>query len=100
MEKMIRRGGGYTYVFETEIDAGETVIVDIPDASADKRGITEIAWQSDSDDVKLYGTLSSDPENTELWDEITAGDDINKAVTALKFTATENADVILRVVME
>ncbi len=74
----------FNYVFERELSANETVIVEVPSVTPDKRGVSDIGWQTNGDAV-LYGTLSSKPEtSTALWQEIQNNDEINKTVSAIK----------------
>ena len=85
MEKFSRVTNGFNFVYEKELEAGETVILDMPVVSANKRGINDIGWQTDSDDVILFGTLSSNPESdTALWQLIERDYEVNKTLSAIK----------------
>ena len=76
---------GYNYLFEKALAANETVIVKMPTVSPNKRDVTDIGCQTSSGTIKVYGTLSSDPEAVgALWQEILTGEVINKTVYALK----------------
>lgn len=90
---------GFNYVFEKKLAAGETAIVKMPPISPNKRGFNDIGWQTDGN-ITLYGTLSSQPEKTELWQEIKPFDEVNKTVSALKVTNLgEECTVIIRALM-
>lgn len=85
MEKFSRVTNGFNFVYEKELEAGETVILDMPVVSANKRGINDIGWQTDSDDVILFGTLSSNPESdAALWQLIERDYEVNKTLSAIK----------------
>ncbi len=76
---------GFSYVLDEIIGAGKTEIVKIPRVSPNKRGINDIGWQAERDDVKLYGTLCQNPNKANtLWQEILPRDEINKTVFAIK----------------
>ena len=92
--------GGFDYVFEHDTVAGEEFILEMPYLSANKKGICDIAWQADGD-ISLYGTLSQNPQDeVNLWQEISAGSDINKGIRALKIVGiSELCHVIVRVLL-
>ena len=73
----------------------------MPVVSANKRGINDIGWQCDSDDVQIYGTLSHKPEKTTLWSEIKEDYLVNKTVSALKFVnaGSTKCNVFVRVIL-
>lgn len=99
MDKWKRTTDGFNYVYEKEFDASESDIIRMPPVSPNKRGVNDIGWQSDGD-VTIYGTLSSDPENTQMWQEIEAGEEINKTVSALKIVNNGAAcSVVVRIIM-
>jgi hypothetical protein len=79
-----RLTAGFRFVFEKDLDAHETVIVKMPEISANKRGVNDIGWLSDGN-VTLYGTFAKDPtsENA-LWQEIREYDEVNKTTVAVK----------------
>lgn len=79
----------FNYVFEKELVANETIILQMPVVSPNKRGINDIAWQSDGN-VTLYGTLSANPKKEDtIWQEICEDYDINKCTSALKIVCGE-----------
>ncbi|MBQ3114870.1 MAG: hypothetical protein IJC06_01935 [Clostridia bacterium] len=100
MDKFERVTNGFNFVYEKELAANETVIVDMPSVSPNKRGVNDIGWQTDGD-ITLYGTLSKDPESdTALWQEIKESDEINKTVSAIKIVNSGAAcKVAIRVIM-
>lgn len=78
------RQGGFNYVFDYNLKAKEEIILQMPRISPNKRGVNDIAWQTDGD-VTLYGTLSPDLEASDaLWQEISEEYDINKCTYGLK----------------
>ena len=84
MVRFQKTASAFNYVFEKELEAEETVILEIPKVSTNKRSINDIGWQTDGS-IKMYGTISSEPDSdTALWQEINQSDEINKTVTALK----------------
>jgi len=100
MDKFKKVPNGFNYVYEKLIPAGETVIVKMPPVSSNKRGINDIGWIADGD-ITLYGTLSSNPANTQLWQEIQGSDEVNKTVTAIKAVnfGDFDATVVIRVIL-
>ena len=100
MQEMTRTTDGYNFVFEKSLDANETVIVKLPDVSPNKKSICDIGWQTSDESVTLYGTLSADPEdNSAIWQEIGADDEINKTVSALKAVSGDyDARIVIRVI--
>lgn len=84
MDKFERVTNGFNFVYEKELAANETVILQMPSVSPNKRSVNDIGWQSDGN-VTLYGTLSGNPESDKaLWQEIKEGDEVNKTVSAIK----------------
>ncbi|MBR6603134.1 MAG: hypothetical protein IKK94_03870 [Clostridia bacterium] len=100
MDKFEKVTQGFNFVYEKALAANETVILEMPAVSHNKRSINDIGWQSDGN-VKLYGTLSKNPESeSALWQEIDAGDEINKTVSALKILCGDLAcNIVVRVIM-
>ena len=100
MRKFTREDPGHSYIFETCIDAGDTVIVETPRVSPNKRSVNDIGWQSDGD-ITLYGTLSGNPENeTSMWQEIKPGENINKTVSAFKIVNnSDSCRIAIRMIM-
>ena len=86
-----RTTNAFNYIFERDLAANEEVILKMPVVSPNKRGINDIGWQSDGD-VKLYGTLSSNPEGEgTMWQEILPDDEVNKTVFAIKIVNGSSA---------
>ena len=89
----------FNYVFAYDIPAKTTICVKLPVVSANKRGINDIGWASDAklDEVgvpkiKLYGTLAKDYRDANaIWQEIGAGDEINKCTSFIKIENTGEA---------
>lgn len=100
MEKFKRTNSGFNFIYEKELAAGETVILETPEVSPNKRGVNDIGWQTDGD-VTLYGTLSSEPESASaIWQEIPAESEVNKTVSALKIVNNGAAcRVVVRVIL-
>ena len=91
MDKFRKVTNGFNFVYEKELAANETVIVEMPVVSSNKRGINDIGWQTDGD-VILYGTLSSRPESDQaLWQAINERDEVNKTVSAIKIVNSGSA---------
>lgn len=101
MEKFGKETHAFNYVYEKALSANETVILEMPKVSPNKKCISEIGWQADGS-VALYGTLSSNPESVgTLWQQILEYDDVNKTVTALKIVNSSTAcNVIVRVIFQ
>ena len=73
----------FNFVFEKDLEAGETVIVKMPAVSANKRGVNDIGWLSDGD-VTLYGMLAKNAKNPNaLCQKINENDEVNKVTSAL-----------------
>lgn len=100
MQEFTRTTNGFNYVFEKTLAPNETVIVKMPVVSTNKRGINDIGWMC-SDGVKLYATLSSNPESEgAMWQEIALGAEINKTVSAIKVdNGNANATVVIRAIL-
>lgn len=92
---------GFNYLFEKELDPKEKVYVKIPDVSSNKRGITDIGWQTDGDAVKIYGTLSDSVCDCALWQYIAPETEINKTISGLKIEneGETKCKVAIRVLM-
>lgn len=101
MDSFKRTTNGFNYVYERQLKAGETRYLKMPAIAPNKRGINDIGWQTDGDDVKLYGTLSSKPtEDKALWQEIISHDDVNKTVSALKIeNGGSECKIIIRAIL-
>jgi len=101
MDDFKRVTNAFNFVYEKELAANETVILKMPTVSPNKRGVNDIGWQTDGDNVKLYGTVSSDPESDmALWQEIKESDEVNKTVSAIKVVNSGAAcKVAIRVIM-
>lgn len=100
MLKFKRDSSAYNYVFEKKLSANEEIILKIPDVSPNKKGICDIGWQSGGN-VTIYGTLSSDPENSSaLWQKIDENTDVNKTVSALKvINGSSVCNIAVRVIL-
>lgn len=100
MDKFRKVTNGFNFVYEKELEAGETAIVAMPVVSPNKRGINDIGWQSDGD-VTLYGTLSSRPESDNaLWQEVMNNHEVNKTVSALKVVNNgDKCHIIIRAIL-
>ena len=100
MEHFEKVTNGFNFVYEKELAANEVVILQMPVVSPNKRGVNDIGWQADGDAV-LYGTLSKNPEDDDaLWQEIKAGEEINKTVSALKIINGESVcNVVVRAIL-
>lgn len=93
-------GTGFNFVFEKDLNAGETIYVKMPAVSANKRGINDIGWMSNGD-LKLYGTLAKNPKNDNaLWQEIRQYDDVNKVISAFKIVNNgDSCKIEMRVIL-
>lgn len=90
-----RTTNAFNFIFEKNLNAGETVIVKMPVVSANKRGINDIGWLSNCDvevdeegneipKLKLYGMIAKNPKNPNaLCQEIRVNDEVNKVTSAL-----------------
>ena len=75
---------GFSFVFEKDLAAGETIIVKMPRISANKRGVNDIGWMSNGN-VTLSGTFAENPKSSKaLWQEIREHDEVNKTTAAVK----------------
>ena len=93
---------GFSYTYEKELAANETVIIKMPPISPNKRGVNDIGWQTEGDQVELFGTLSADPESANaIWQKIIERDEINKTVSGLKVvnSGLTAGKVIIRVIL-
>ena len=75
----------YASGMEETVGAGEIIYLKMPVVSANKRGVNDIGWQCDGDDVALYATMSRKPHKTELWSEVKENYVVKKTVSAWKF---------------
>ena len=90
---------GFNYIFEKHLEPYEEVIIKMPTVSANKRGINDIGWQSNGE-VTLWGTLSNNPEKTELWQQIIDRDEVNKTIYALKVkNGQTECDIVIRAIL-
>ena len=90
---------GFSYTYEKNLAANQTVIVKMPPISPNKRGVNDIGWMTDGD-VTLYGTLSDKPETTSMWEKIQERDDVNKTVSAIKIVnGSSTGKVLIRVIL-
>lgn len=81
------------------------VMVLIPEVTPNKRSVNDIGWMVNSEDVKVFGTISQNPEENDgenaFWQELSATEDVNKVCTALMFmnVGDSEADIAVRVIM-
>lgn len=81
------------------------VMVLIPEVTPNKRSVNDIGWMVNSQDVKVFGTISQNPEENDgenaFWQELSATEDVNKVCTALMFmnVGDSEADIAVRVIM-
>jgi hypothetical protein len=105
---------GFNYYYGGKVggkvtDEGVTVqkgvMVLIPEVTPNKRSVNDIGWMVNSEDVKVYGTISQNPEENDgqnaFWQELSATEDVNKVCTALMFMneGVSEADIAVRVIM-
>lgn len=96
-----RMTDGFNYVFEDKIPADATIFLKMPVVSANKRGVNDIGWQCDGEDVTLYATLSRKPQKTVLWSEVKENYVVNKTVSALKIVNKDKTacNICVRVIL-
>ncbi|MBP3359941.1 MAG: hypothetical protein J6N52_03735 [Clostridia bacterium] len=102
LEHFQKIGEGFDYHFSKKLAPGDEVYVKMPSPSPNKRGVNDIGWQTDSDNVTLYGTLSCYVDSSDtIWDEIRSNDDVNKTVYAIKIinSGTRSARVYIRAIL-
>ena len=96
-------GGKVTTVDGVTVQKG--VMVLIPEVTPNKRSVNDIGWMVNSQDVKVFGTISQNPEENDgenaFWQELSATEDVNKVCTALMFmnVGKSEADIAVRVIM-
>ena len=91
---------GFAYTSEFELAANEEVMLKMPLVTPNKRGVNDIAWQADRDDIKIYGTLSDKASSTRIWQEIMPYDEVNKVITAIKVVGgAAEANICIRVIL-
>lgn len=92
-------------VTEDGVTAQKGVMVLIPEVTPNKRSVNDIGWMVNSQDVKVFGTISQNPEENDgenaFWQELSATEDVNKVCTALMFMneGVSEADIAVRVIM-
>ena len=91
----------FDYNIDIKINKGDSAIISFPIPSPNKRGVNDIAWQSDNK-VTVYGTLCrnvNDPDA--LWAEIRPNYQINKCCRGIKVVNSgENpARFVARIIM-
>lgn len=99
MDNFRKVTSGFNFIYEKELSANETVIVEMPAVSPNKKCINDIGWQTDGD-ITLYGTISSEPEsNNAIWLEIKEGDEVNRTISAFKIVNGDSVcNVAIRVI--
>lgn len=81
------------------------IMVLIPEVTSNKRSVNDIGWMTNSEYVKVYGTISQNPEENDgenaFWQVISPTEDVNKVCTALMFVneGESDADVTVRVIL-
>ena len=99
MVEFKNESNGFNYVFEKELTPNEEIILKMPRVSANKRSVNDIGWMCDNE-VAIYATLASDPETTNMWQEVRQNDDINKTISALKIVnGSSYCNIAVRVIM-
>lgn len=96
-----RTTNAFNYVFDYVLGPLETVVVDMPDVSPNKRGVNDIGWQADGD-VKIYGTVCHKIQNdTTMWEPIEKNAEINKTVSGLKIenAGMESVRIVIRAIL-
>lgn len=96
-----RTTNAFNYIFYKEIPAHSTIFLKIPVVSANKRGVNDIGWQCDGNDVELYATIAPNPSQTTLWSVVKENYVVNKTISALKFENNDNnpCTLCVRVIM-
>ena len=93
---------GFNYVYEDEVENGETVLLKMPAVAPNKRGINDIGFMAD-ENLEIYATLSATPNinDENEWQEIEPYDEINKTTSYLKIVNNYESPgrVIIRVIM-
>lgn len=92
----------FNLVYEDVIPPGETVYIKMPPVSSNKRGINDIGWQTDNNELILYGTLSGRPKKDDtMWDRIYTAQDVNKTTAYIKAVnpSDKEAKLIIRAIM-
>lgn len=101
MAEFRRDGNAFNYVYDKPIKAGKTVILKVPPVGPNKRGVNDVGWETDSEDVSIYATISDNPERTPLWTLLLAGYRVNKTVSAFKIVNSggHDANVCIRIIL-
>lgn len=93
---------GFNYVYEDEIESGETVLLKMPAVAPNKRGINDIGFMTDNN-ITLYATISATPdiEDNEVWQEINSYEEINKTTSYIKIVNNSKTKgrVIIRAIL-
>lgn len=96
--KRIKAAFGFQFNWDRTVESGETVIIAMPQISADKRSVNDIGWQTDGSAV-LYATICEVPE-TAMWEEVQQCQDINKTITYIKVVNNGSAcRVVIRAIL-
>ena len=94
---------GFNFFYQGVLPAETDVIVIIPEVTSNKRSINDIGWMTNGSNIKVYGTISENPESNKsaLWQEISPTEDVNKVCTALKFenNGESEATISVRAIM-
>lgn len=96
---------GFNFYYGGKVGVQKGVMVLIPEVTPNKRSVNDIGWMVNSQDVKVFGTISQNPEENDgenaFWQELSATEDVNKVCTALMFMneGDSEADIAVRVIM-
>ena len=98
---------GFNYYYEGTVEGGDTVILEIPAVTANKRSVNDIGWMywcendTDADKIVVSGTLSERPDTTDMWQKLVAGEDANKTMSGIKIenNSANPCKVCVRVIL-
>lgn len=101
MDEFIRYQNAFNYMYDKTIKPGEEILLPIPPVGPNKRSVNDIGWQTDSNDIYIYGTVAKEYGKTNMWSELADSTPINKTVTALKIInrGKTNAEVCIRIIL-
>lgn len=97
----IRSQNAFNYTFKRKLKGDETIIIKVPPVAPNKRGINDIGWQTNSNDVVLYATIDDNPEQSEMWSELMPEYVVNKTASYLKVhnNGSDEAYICIRIIM-
>lgn len=96
-----RGTNGFNYNFEKIMDENSEILLKMPPVSPNKRGINDIGFAAE-EGIVLYATISEKPEQeSAIWQEIQAHDEINKTTSYIKIknTTDEKKRVNIRAIL-